>query len=116
MYYVNRILLALFVMLSSQVYAGAGHSHGHGHAHDPISQAEAQKIAEDSIAQLVKKESIEKTWYKAVFQSAEQKEFGGKMEWVVIFKNDKASNTKESMLYIFLTLGGQYIAANYTGE
>jgi len=116
MYYVQRILLALLFMLSSQIYAGTGHDHGHGHSHDPISQAEAQKIAKDSIAQLVKKETIEKTWSKAIFQSAEQKEFGGKTEWVVVFENNKVSNAKESVLYIFLTLGGKYIAANYTGE
>ena len=39
-----------------------------------------------------------------------------KKEWVVVFTNEKVKDPKEKMLYIFLTLDGQYIAANYTGD
>jgi preprotein translocase subunit SecF len=116
MNYLIKALLSILVLFASQVYAGAGHNHGHGHDHQPVSKSEAQKIARDSLSQLIQRDAIEKTWSTASLQSAEKKEFGEKMEWVVVFKNEKASNSKEQNLYVFLSLEGQYIAANYTGE
>jgi len=106
----------MFLLLTSQVYAGAGHNHGHGHSHAPVSKAVAEEIATSSVNKLVQRESIERTWASVPVHSAEQKEFEGKKEWVVVFKNEKVSDSKEQTLYIFLTLEGQYIAANYTGE
>lgn len=42
--------------------------------------------------------------------------FDGDTEWVVVFVNDKIADTDKQKLYVFLTLGGDYIAANYTGK
>ena len=106
------------LLFASQVYAGAGHDHGHGHghAHAPVSKKAAEQIAKNSVNQFIKRESIEKSWSSATLQSAEQKEFGGRMEWIITLRNEKASKAKEQLLYVFLTLDGQYIAANYTGD
>lgn len=38
------------------------------------------------------------------------------MEWVVIFNNQKISESDKQKLYVFLTLNGEYIAANHTGN
>jgi hypothetical protein len=42
--------------------------------------------------------------------------FKGNPEWVAVFVNDEITDPDKRTLYIYLTLGGDYIAANYTGE
>lgn len=48
--------------------------------------------------------------------SAEQKEFVGRLEWVIIFKNDSIADPEKQTLYVSHTLDGAYIAVNYTGN
>lgn len=36
--------------------------------------------------------------------------------WLIIFINEKITNTSKQKLYVFLTLAGDYIAANFTGK
>ena len=47
---------------------------------------------------------------------AEKKTFAKGPEWVVSFNNDKIKNKTKQTLYIFYSLNGHYIAANYTGK
>jgi hypothetical protein len=42
--------------------------------------------------------------------------FNGEPEWVAVFVNDKITDTEKRKFYVFLTLGGDYIAANFTGN
>jgi hypothetical protein len=35
---------------------------------------------------------------------------------VAVFVNDKITDPAKQKLYVFMTLGGDYLAANYTGE
>ena len=114
MHYLTKIVFSLFLIFISHAYAGSGHDHGHSHA--KVSKEAAEKFAKDSVSQLVQKESIDKSWSSVSVQSAEQKEFGEHKEWVIVFNNEGAKNPKERTLYIFLTLEGEYVAANYTGE
>lgn len=116
MRYLISTLASLFVLLASPVYAGAGHDHGHGHSHEPVTQVEAEEIAANSVAKLVQRKKIDGSWSTVAVHSSEQKEFGGQMEWVVIFKNEKVTDPEKQTLYVFLTLEGRYLAANYTGN
>jgi len=116
MHYLTKIVFSLFLLFVSHAYAGSGHDHGHGHSHDQVSQETAEGIAKESVRRLVQKDSIEKSWSTVSVKNAEQKEFGGHKEWVIVFNNEDATNPKERTLYIFLTLEGEYVAANYTGE
>jgi hypothetical protein len=118
---IQSILLSLILAFSpTALLAGANHDHGHddkhGHSHDPVNQSQAEKVAKESVAMLVKKEKIDSSWKSVSVASAEKKKFGGKMEWVVTFKNDKISDASKQTLYVFLSLTGNYIAANYTGK
>jgi len=116
MHYLTKVVFSFFLLLTSLAYAGASHNHGHGHGHAPVSKAVAEEVAINSVNKLVERESIEKSWTSVPVSSAEQKEFEGRKEWVIVFKNEKVSDPKEQTLYVFLTLDGQYIAANYTGD
>ena len=104
-------ILSLFTFTT---IAGGGHDHGHSHA--PVNQEAAETNATAIVAALVKKEKLEASWASITASSAEQKTFNGNPEWVVVFVNDKITDPARQKLYIFLTSGGDYIAANYTGE
>ncbi|MEW5757661.1 MAG: DUF6488 family protein [Pseudomonadota bacterium] len=100
--------------------AGAGHDHGHshdhGHAHDAVTQGKAEEIAAKNVARLADSGKIDKSWKTVRAVKSEKKDFSGSTEWVVEFKNDKISEPDRQTLYVFLSLGGEYIAANFTGK
>jgi len=103
-------------------WAGAGHDHGHehdhghSHSHDPVDQGQAEKLAAKSVAMLVGKGKIAGSWKSAAVAKSEKKKFGNRTEWVVSFQNDKVSDSTKKTLYVFLTLTGDYVAANFTGK
>ncbi len=114
------VLASLF--FSPPILAGANHDHGHDHGHnhnhtaDTINQEMAKQKAKEIIRSLIKKNKIDQSWQSISAHTAEQKPFDGRTEWVVIFSNHKISDPKKQKLYIFLTLHGEYIAANHTGN
>ena len=107
-------LLLSFVLCATPVMAGSGHEHGH--SHEPISSKEAISKATKKVRQLAEAGKIDSTWSKTNATNAEQKEFSNSLEWVVAFTNDKVSDSSKQTLYLFFSLDGSYIAANYTGK
>jgi len=105
--------LGLFPMMA---IAGGGHDHGHGHSHSPVNQATANSKATKIISSFIKQKTLDKSWASTTVRSSEKKMFNGKQEWVVSFINEKVADAKKRKLYVFLTLSGDYIAANYTGK
>lgn len=119
----RAIITALaFVFIFSPLSALAGSGHSHGHSHDqphqanPITQSEAEALATTQVQTIVDKGKLDASWKVASVDSSSKKMFNGREEWVVSFKNDKATEPTKSMLYIFLGVTGDYIAANHTGK
>ena len=113
----KTLLLGLFLSLcSATLMAGSGHDHGHSHSHAPVNQATATTNATEIVAALVKRNKLDKSWASITPSSVEKKVFKGDPEWVAVFVNDKITDADKQKLYVFLTLGGDYIAANFTGE
>ena len=112
-----RTLLLGFTigLFSITAMAESGHDHGHGHSHSPVNQATAKTKATEIVADFVKRNKLDKSWTSVTASSVEKKVFKGSQEWVVVFVNDKITDTSKQKLYVFLTLGGDYIAANHTG-
>ena len=105
--------------------AGANHDHGHDHDHDHghdaqtsknVSQDVAKQKAKRIVSSLIEKNKVDQSWSLITAHSAEQKQFDGRTEWVVIFNNHNITDADKQTLYIFLTLNGDYIAANHTGN
>ena len=109
------IIFSLALSLFTWV-AIAGEGHDHSHSHDPVSQSQAETNATKSISQLVDKGKIDKSWKSVKATKSEKKKFGSNMEWVVVFNNKTVSDKEKQTLFVFLTLGGEYLAANYTGK
>jgi len=110
-------VLALFTLgFGVPVMAGSGHDHGHSHAHEPVNEATAQRNATKVISSLVQREKIDKSWATVKARSVEKKMVNGQPEWLTIFFNEKITKVEEQTLYVFLTIGGEYIAVNYSGK
>lgn len=106
-------------LLAFTAMAGSDHDHGHGHGHSnatPATQEIAKTNATQIISELMKKNKLDQSWASITASSVEKKVFNGSQEWVAVFVNDKIADTKKQKLYVFLTLGGDYIAANFTGQ
>lgn len=113
---IRAIIFSLVLgLFSAAAMAGAGHDHGH--SHDPVSQSQAEEVATKSVSSLVDRGKLDKSWKAtSVAKAKKKKNFGGSMEWVVSFKNENIKDPAKQTLYVFLTLGGEYLAANYTGN
>ncbi|MDH5631891.1 MAG: DUF6488 family protein [Gammaproteobacteria bacterium] len=114
---VTALLLASLAVLAP-AFAGPGHEHehGHSHSHKPVSADQAKQKAAARIAQLVEKGKLDTSWAKLDPVSAEKKQYNGKTEWVVTYKNSKATDPAKQNLYVFFTLGGKYLATNHSGK
>ncbi|MDF1555382.1 MAG: DUF6488 family protein [Deferrisomatales bacterium] len=106
-------VFALIVSLTTVAYAGPG---GAGHSHGaPISGEQAAVNAAKVVEYLADKGKIDPTWREVGANEAQQKKQAKGTEWVVSFDNPKITDPEKKTLYVFLTLQGDYVAANYTG-
>ena len=105
--------LALFALTTTTALAGPGHSHG---PITPITQAQALEKAASIVKNIANKGKIETSWAAVAPSSSEKKQGKYGPEWVVVFNNPKAEDKAKQTLYVFLTEGGDYIAANHTGN
>ncbi len=105
-------LLTLLALTIATAYAGSNHSHG---SSTPIAKDEALVKATDIVKGFVKKGKVDSSWAEVAPASVEKnkRRFGD--EWVVTFNNPKVKDTAKQTIYVFLTLGGEYKVANYTG-
>jgi len=110
------MLAAPIVTILSALPAQAGPGHTHSHEHEEITQQGAIEKATAKIRQLVKKGKIPQSWASIDAVSAEKKKFKKGSEWVVKFNNDKIEDKSKQTLYVFFSLDGHYLAANYTGN
>ncbi len=101
-------------LFSAAALAGPGHEGGHSHG--PVTGDVASEKAMQKVEKLTKSEKIDASWAGLKPVSVEQKTYSQGPEWVVTFKNNKVTDASKQMLYLFFSLDGHYIAANYTGN
>ena len=82
----------------------------------PVDMKTAVKTAKIVVNKLAEGEKIDKTWLHVKAKSAIIRQYPQGSEWVVAFKNPEIKKQSHQILYIFLTIGGKYVAANYTGQ
>ncbi len=112
---ISAYLLVLLMFSSTLVFAGPGSDHSHEPA-APLSESEALKAASGVLANIVKKGKLDESWGKVNAQKIIQKTFKNEPEWVVTFDNPKADNQDKQILYIFLSLSGHFLGANFSGN
>ncbi len=108
-------LLVLFVFSNALVFAGPGSDHSHEPS-EPISEEKALKTASGVLKDMVKKEKIDASWSTVKPEKIIQKTFKKDPEWVVTFDNPKMENKEKQTLYVFLSLSGHFLGANFSGN
>ena len=109
------IIIGAFAFNTACPATSSAHSDGE-HLSSAIEEHEAVAVALKHVKELVEKGKIEKSWEKIGRGTGKIKRFARSYEWVVTIKNSQAKDPKKSILYFFLTLKGEYIAANFTGK
>jgi hypothetical protein len=88
--------------------------------HDMYEQENPRLLALNSascvVERMVERNAIPASWRGIEPNSAVLRQRNNATEWVVTFENSSIANPAERTLYVMLTQGGVYIAANYTGQ
>ena len=115
---IPTLLFLSALLFGAPTLAGGGHEHDSdgGHSRGPISSDQVINSALKKMNHMSNTGKIDSTWSAIKTARAEQKTFSKGPEWVVTFKNGKVSDTEKQNLYLFFSLDGHYIAANYTGN
>jgi hypothetical protein len=108
-------LLVLFSLSSPLAFGDQGHDHSPAPS-EPISKSEAGKKATQVVRSIAKKGKLPESWSSLEPATIKQKTFKKGPEWVVSFKNPKVENKERQTLYVFLTLAGSYLGANFSGN
>lgn len=109
------VTLCTLSLVTSPAFSGAD-GPGHSHAVGPISAEAAQEKASKQVAHLVSQGKIEPIWSSIKPAKTYQKTFQKGPEWVVEFVNSAATDKAKQTLYVFYTLEGHYLSANFTGN
>ena len=114
----TALFLTSSLLFGAPIIAGTGHEHDKdgGHSHGPISSDSAIDKALKKVKQMADAGKIDATWSGINAASIDQKTYKKGPEWVITFKNGKINETEKQTLYLFFSLDGHFIAANYTGN
>lgn len=117
----KNTLVIFIILLSSLLFitptiAGEGHSHDGGHSHGPVAGDKAAEMAAVRLNKLANAGKIPASWKGIKASSTVKKQYAKGPEWVITFNNSKVQDVKKQKLYMFFTLDGIYIAANYSGN
>lgn len=107
--------MALFASVSSAAMATPGGS-CHFHGNKPAAQATVLACAVQKKDALAASGKIDSTWKTVKQDKVEQVEGKKGKEWKVTFANPAAKDKGKETLFIFFTVPGNFIAANFTGE
>lgn len=79
---------------------------------------ETVSYCKELVTKMVAQEQLHKSWLKASLKKAEKKKYVATedLEWIVIFYNESEPNPEHKSLYFFLSLYGEIVGANFTGE
>ena len=108
------VTLCTLSLMTAPAFSGADHEHSH--AQGPISEETVKQKAAKQVTDLVSKGKIDKSWSEIKPAKAYQKTFKKDPEWVVEFANNAVPDKAKQTLYLFYTLDGHYMAANFTGK
>lgn len=109
------VTLCTLSLAAMPVFSGPG-APGHEHSHGPVSAEAVQAKASAHVADLVTKGKLESSWKDVKPTKASEKKFEKGPEWVVEFVNSAVADKAKQTLYVFYTLDGNYLAANFTGQ
>lgn len=121
-YFMKNLLITLCLsfLVSAPALAGGGHSHAADGSHNqPIKEVSVDLVIKRSaqkINQLASAGKIHSSWKGVKPNNSQKKTFGHNQEWLITFNNPDIKDNSKQNLYLFYSLDGHYIAANYSGK
>ena len=107
-------LVTTLVMAPSAFAGGGGRCHFHGNT--PVAESVVTGCANDQKDALISKGKIDASWKTVQLDKAETVDGKSKKEWKLTFKNPAEKDVSKQTLYMFYTLSGNFIGANFTGK
>ncbi len=115
----KKILAAIVwlasVSISPVVMADAG-AQCHFHGRKPAKEATVVQCGNQQKDGLVETGRLDASWRNVKLDTIDQIDGKKGKEWRLIYKNPAVTDPSKQTLYLFFSLPGNYIAANYTGE
>lgn len=105
-----------FLLFASSVAIAGGDGDCHFHGRAPAKEAVVVDCANGKVKALVGSGKIENSWSAVKLDKAETVDGKNTKEWKLAFKNPAAKDTSKQTLYLFYSLTGNFIAANFTGQ
>lgn len=101
--------------LAPAAFAGAG-SNCHFHGNAPIKESILVGCATEYKDGLASKGKLDASWKGVKLNKAETVEGKSMKEWKFSFNNPAEKDATKQTLFMFYTLNGNFIAANFTGK
>lgn len=115
----NKLVLALISAAAFSVTAPAFASEGgscHFHGNKPATEQTVIGCAAQRKDGLIASGKIDAAWKTVKHDKIAQVDGKKGKEWKVTFKDPAAKDKAKETLYVFFTLPGNFIAANFTGQ
>ena len=113
--FVSRVTLLAILAYAPSVFAGSGGG-CHFHGNTPIKEAVLVGCASEYKDGLAGKGKIDPSWKGVKLEKAETVDGKNTKEWKFTFKNPAEKDASKQSLYLFYTVAGNFIAANFTGK
>lgn len=107
-------LVAALAFAPAVFASGGGGCHFHGHA--PVKESILTGCANEQKDALISKGKIDASWKSGKLEKSETVEGKSMKEWKFTFKNPAEKDASKQTLYMFYTLTGNFIGANFNGK
>jgi Family of unknown function (DUF6488) len=107
-------LITVFAFTPAAFAGSDGGCHFHGHA--PIKESVLSGCASEKKNALARNGKIDTSWQSVKLEKAETVEGKTMKEWKFTFKNPAEKDAAKQTLFMFYTLTGHFIGANFTGK
>ncbi len=105
-----------FLLSVSPVALAGGDGACHFHGKAPAKEAVVTECANSKMKALVGTGKVETSWSAVKLDKAETVDGKSMKEWKLTYKNPAAKDPAKQTLYMFYSLTGNFIAANFTGQ
>jgi Family of unknown function (DUF6488) len=115
----SPLAIALAALISAPVSTTALAAEGgscHFHGNKPATETVVLDCANKRKDALLSNGKLEPTWQAVKHDKAEIVEGKNGKEWKVTYKNTSAKDKDQQSLFMFFTLPGNFVAANFTGK
>ena len=110
------IMTAVLFMAAPFINSAYAHGSSGSHSHESVTQQAAAERANQMLVSLIDKKKLPESWRTVKVSTVQQKWFYGRKEWEAMYINSTVADKNKQRVFIFLTLQGEYVAANHTGD